>query len=240
MRTVRLTNMMIDRFPPEDRAAFLAASSPVDFALSQVIYEAGDPVNHVIFVESGIISAVTVMEDGRTVEAYMVGREGAAMVWTGEGPARRQSRLVAQIAGYGRRMEVGRFGALMEERIGIRAVVSEYLAMLRNELEQSVACNALHRAEQRFAKWLLRCHDRTDGDTMHLTQEYLASMLGSQRTTVNEAAQGLQRAGAISYSRGKVIIRDRRVLERATCECYGTGIPPQICQSAARSGPQQA
>ena len=86
-----------------------------------------------------------------------------------------------------------------------------------------MACNALHRADQRFAKWLLRCHDRLDGDTLHLTQEYLASLLGSQRTTVNEAAQGLQKAGAITYSRGRVTIIDRAALERAACECYHHG-----------------
>jgi CRP-like cAMP-binding protein len=215
--------MLIDRFPSEDRAAFLAASSPVTFRLGQILYESGDPVVHVLFVETGIISAVAVMKDGRTVETYMVGAEGAANIWAGEGAPRRQSRLICQAAGTGRRIEVARFRTLMEERIGLRTMVSDYLACVRSELEQSVACNALHRADQRLAKWLLRCHDRSEGDSLHTTQESLAAMLGAQRTTVNEAAQTLQRAGAITYSRGNIRVCDRAKLQRGACECYEPG-----------------
>jgi CRP-like cAMP-binding protein len=115
----------------------------------------------------------------------------------------------------------------MKERPGLRAAVADYVIAVQNELEQSAACNALHRSDQRFAKWLLRCHDRVEGDTLQLTQEYLASMLGSQRTTVNEAAQSLQKAGAITYSRGRVTITDRATLERVACECYRAGAVTQ-------------
>lgn len=217
-----LNNRIIDRLPAEDRAALLAWLAPFDFAIGHVFCEPGDAVTHIHFVYSGIISAVAVMEDGRTVETFMVGREGATNVAATEAPVRGHSRLVAQVAGQSRRIEVGKLRNLIETRPSIRAVLTEYSAGLQSELEQSIACNALHRAEQRFAKWLLRCHDRTDGDVMSLTQEYLASMLGSQRTTVNEAAQTLQRTGAITYSRGRISVRDRASLEQAACECYGT------------------
>jgi len=98
--------------------------------------------------------------------------------------------------------------------------VRSYVAGQQGELEQSAACNALHRAEQRFARWLLRSHDRIGDDVMRLTQEALASILGAQRTTVNDAAQALQRAGAIAYSRARLRIVDRAVPERAACECF--------------------
>jgi len=186
-----------------------------------VFSEPGDPIAHVHFVRTGIVSAVAAMEDGRTVETFMVGREGVTDVWAAAAPLRGFSRLVAQTAGESWRIDVGRLRAVMEARPAVRQVMAEYGAALQSELEQSIACNALHRAEQRFAKWLLRCHDRIDGDTLNLTQEYLASMLGSQRTTVNEAAQTLQRAGAIAYSRGRITILSRAALERAACECYG-------------------
>ena len=228
MQTVPGPNVLIDNFTDEDRAAFLAVSTPVDFSLGQVIYEGGDQVTHCIFVEQGIISAVASMEDGRTVESYMVGSEGATSVWIGDGPFRGHSRLAVQVAGNGRRIEAGRLQTMLDDRPGVRAAIGECLAGLRNELEQSGACNALHRSDQRFAKWLLRCHDRTEGDVLRLTQEYLASMLGSQRTTVNEAAQGLARAGAIRYSRGKLQILDRGALERAACECYGRTVDPKV------------
>ncbi|HYC67108.1 MAG TPA: Crp/Fnr family transcriptional regulator [Brevundimonas sp.] len=218
-----LRNHLLDRLSPEDRAAVLSASTPFEFELGHVFSEAGDTVVHVHFVLSGIISAVAGMQDGRTVETFMVGREGVTTPGAINVPVRTYSRLVGQSTGETRRIEVGRLRALCDERPELRSVIALYAAGLQGELEQSGACNALHRADQRFAKWLLRCHDRLDGDTLHLTQEYLASLLGSQRTTVNEAAQGLQKAGAISYSRGRVTILDRSALERAACECYTAG-----------------
>ena len=218
-----LRNHLLDRLSPEDRDIVLSASTPFEFELGHVFTDAGDEVGHVHFVLSGIISAVADMQDGRTVETFMVGREGVTTPGAINVPVRTYSRLVGQAAGETRRIEVARFRALCEEIPSLRTGVALYAAGLQGELEQSGACNALHRADQRFAKWLLRCHDRLDGDTLHLTQEYLASLLGSQRTTVNEAAQGLQKAGAISYSRGRVTILDRAALERAACECYPNG-----------------
>lgn len=109
----------------------------------------------------------------------------------------------------------------LERRPALGESLRRYAAGLMSELEQSAACNALHRTEKRFAKWLLRAHDRIDGDVLLLTQDYLANMLGTQRTTVNEAARELQDQGAIEYMRGRILIVNRGLLERAACECYG-------------------
>lgn len=215
------SNALIAELTSEDRAALLEILTPFEFEAGHVFCEAGDEVCGLDFVDKGIISAIATLEDGRTIETFMVGREGCTHPQASDAVTRCYSRLVAQIAGSGRRVDATRFRALVDERPGVRDVLSAYAVRLMGELEQSVACNALHRAEQRFAKWLLRCHDRIEGDQLNLTQEFLATMLGSQRTTVNEAAQQLQKAGAIRYSRGKVIILDRVALERAACECYG-------------------
>lgn len=224
MTPATLRNQLISRLSSEDRDALLAVATPFEFPLGHVFSEAGDLVSHVYFVDSGIISAVAVMQDGRTVETYMVGSEGVTSpVAAAAAVTYSFSRLVAQIPGSAYRVEATRLRALMHQRPGLYRVVADYAAAGRNELEQSVACNALHRSDRRFAKWLLRCHDRVEGDTLHLTQEYLASMLGSQRTTVNEAAQTLQKAGSITYSRGRVTVTDRTALERAACECYRAG-----------------
>jgi CRP-like cAMP-binding protein len=224
MPTAALQNFLIEKLSPDDRAALIAASSPYDFNVGHIFLEAGDPVEYVYFVTSGIISAVAAMSDGRTVEVFMVGREGVTHPSaTGTDSIQTYSRHAAQSDGHSRRIEVPKLRDLSGSRPGLRTVVAQYASGLQAELEQSGACNALHRAEQRFAKWLLRCHDRIDGDTLHLTQEYLGSMLGSQRTTVNEAAQTLQKAGAINYSRGKITIVDRAALERMACECYNAG-----------------
>jgi hypothetical protein len=150
----------------------------------------------------------------------MVGREGVTHPMAFEAPGVCAARLVGQIGGSGRRVDVAKLNALAAQRPAIRDALIAYAAGLLGELEQSTACNALHKAEQRFAKWLLRCHDRVDGDLLGLTQEFLANMLGAQRTTVNEAAQHLQKAGAIRYMRGSIHVKDRLTLERASCECY--------------------
>lgn len=215
------SNALIAAMSPEDRGALIEASTTVEFEIGHVFCEAGDEVCGLEFVDKGIISAVATLEDGRTIETFMVGREGCTHPMGSDAVTRCYSRLIAQIGGSARRVDATRFRALVDERPGIRDVLAAYAVKLMGELEQSVACNALHRAEQRFAKWLLRCHDRIEGHQLNLTQEFLASMLGSQRTTVNEAAQQLQKAGAIRYSRGKVIVLDRAALERASCECYG-------------------
>lgn len=228
MPSAPLRNHLIAQLTPEDRDAVSAIATPFEFALGHVFCEAGDLVTHLYFVDTGIVSAVAVMEDGRTVEAYMVGPEGVTSPAAAAVSAHTFSRLAAQAPGSARRVEAARLRGLMNERPGLRAVLAEYAVAVQNELEQSSACNALHRADQRFAKWLLRCHDRVEGDTLNLTQEYLAAMLGSQRTTVNEAAQTLQKAGAITYSRGKVTINDRTALERVACECYRAGPTPAL------------
>ncbi|MEJ8406137.1 Crp/Fnr family transcriptional regulator [Brevundimonas vesicularis] len=216
-------NRLIQGLNPDDRDALLAIATPVEFAPGHVFSEPDDPIEHLHFIDSGFCSSVAVLEDGRTVETVMIGREGVLGVVASVVPHHAHTRSVAQVAGTARRVDAARFRALSAQRPGVRDVVADYMARLQGELEQSTACNALHHAGQRFAKWLLRCHDRVEGDTLNLTQEYLASMLGSQRTTVNEAAQGLQKAGAIAYSRGRITVLDRAALERAACECYRRG-----------------
>lgn len=220
MNGISAGNRLIAALNDVDREALLAHVVPVEFAQGHVFHEPGDPIDHVYFIDHGVVSAVAVLQDGRTVETVMVGCEGAAGGLAAAVPQTAFTRNVAQMSGSARRIDAARLRALVAERPAIRTILSVYLAALQAELEQSAACNALHRAEQRFAKWLLRCHDRVDGAAFNLTQEYMASMLGSQRTTVNEAAQSLQKSGAITYSRGRITVLDRHALERAACECY--------------------
>lgn len=220
MNQVAPGNRLIAQMEDADRHVLLGLTIPFDFRAGHVFHEAGDTVEHVYFLEDGFASAVAALHDGRTVETLMFGREGAPVAVTAFADTRAAARVIAHVAGRARRIEAVRLRALVAERPGVRAVLGAYVAGVQAELERSVACNALHRAEQRLSKWLLRCHDRNDGCAFNLTQEHLASILGAQRTTVNEAAQGLQKAGAISYSRGRINVRDRAALERSSCECY--------------------
>lgn len=213
-------NRLINALGAEDREALLRHCTRTEFAQGFVFFEPGDEIEHIHFIDSGIASSVAVLEDGRTVETVMIGPEGLTGSAAAIVPHRAFTRNAAQVDGASRRIDAARLRQLCATRPGIREAIAGFAADLQGELEQSAACNALHRAEQRFAKWLLRSHDRVEADTINLTQEYLASMLGSQRTTVNEAAQGLQKAGAIAYSRGRIRVLDRSALERVACECY--------------------
>jgi CRP-like cAMP-binding protein len=214
------TNLLLDQLPAADREALLATAVRVPLILGDDLIQPGQMIHAVHFPLSGIISTVNEMADGRSVEAFMVGREGVAGVEATTIPMRSASRQTIQVAGEALKIDAGRVRALANDRPAVRQMLALYHAGVQRELEQTAACHALHPAERRLAKWLLRCHDRSDGDTMQLTQEYMASMLGSQRTTVSEAAQVLQANGAVSYSRGKVRVLSRPALEASACECY--------------------
>ncbi|AQR62678.1 hypothetical protein BZG35_14245 [Brevundimonas sp. LM2] len=220
MAKLHRRNALLEQLSKTDRDAIAPHLSDFNFKLGQVFGEPDEDVRHICFVNHGIISAVSIMTTGETVEAYMVGFEGFTGVTAWLTPYRTSVRYVGQLAGNALRIEARRLRELSSDHPGLRNVLALYDASLQVELEQSAPCNALHRTEQRFAKWLLRAHDRAGGDTLFMRQEFLANMLGAQRTTVNEAAQSLASAGAITYSRGKVVITDRVILERAACECY--------------------
>lgn len=214
------TNLLLEVMPDDDRAALIKSATRIKLKLGDDIIAPGQMIEVVHFPLSGIISTVNEMADGRSVEAFMVGREGVAGVEATTIPMRSGSRQTIQLDGEALRIDAARVRALTAERPGLRTVLAVYHAGVQRELEQTAACHALHQSERRLAKWLLRCHDRADSDLIKLTQEYMAAMLGSQRTTVNEAAQLLQAQGAVSYSRGKVRVLSRDALEAAACECY--------------------
>lgn len=214
-------NILIDGLGAGDRDQLTAIAAHFDFQLGHVFMEPADVVENIYFVDEGIVSAVALMHDGRSVEAYMVGREGFVGSTAWQVPAQTAVRYVAQMAGRARKVEARRLRDLAARSPSLRVALATYNAALQRELEQSTACNAVHTSERRFAKWLLRAHDRADDAVLQTTQEFLANMLGSQRTTVNEAAQNLTRRGAIAYSRGRVTVLNRQVLEASACECYG-------------------
>ncbi len=221
MAMISRGNILIDGLSVEDRDLLTPIATDFDFHLGHVFMEPADFVENIYFIDEGIVSAVALMADGRSVEAYMVGREGFIGSTAWQIPAKTAVRYVAQMAGKSRKVEARRMRELATRSQSLRVVMATYDAALQRELEQSTACNAVHTSERRFAKWLLRAHDRANDAVLQMTQEFLANMLGSQRTTVNEAAQNLTRRGAIAYSRGRVTVLNRQILEASACECYG-------------------
>src|SRR4029453_4482167 len=129
-------------------------------------------------------------------------------------------RYVVPVSGFALAMEASRFQGALRERPALRAACEAYAQAFLRHLLQNIACNAVHRVEQRCARWLLTCHDQAEHDTFELTQEYLADMLGVRRPTVTVVANSLQQAEMIHYRRGAIKVLDRLSLEAATCECY--------------------
>ncbi|HEX4196097.1 MAG TPA: Crp/Fnr family transcriptional regulator [Caulobacteraceae bacterium] len=205
----------------------LAALSPhvheIALSLGRVVAEPGEPVDHVYFPSSGVISIITLLEDGRRVESLTVGREGAVGLLTAFGDPVWRSRGLVQIAGAALRIEAAALRAAAARHPAIIDHVVRYAQVTEAQLHQSAACNALHDIEARLCRWLLTCEDRVGDNVLPLTHEFLGMMLGVQRTRVTTAAQALQRRGLIDYRRGLITVKDRPGMEQASCECYRTG-----------------
>jgi CRP-like cAMP-binding protein len=187
-----------------------------------VLYEVGQPVEHVYFPHNAVVSLLAVMRDGRVAETGTIGREGFTGSETILGnDDRANSRCLVQVAGMASRVPLSTLRALVNERPHARQMLLAYTRALFAQVLQSVACNATHNVEQRCARWLLMTHDRAEADTFDLTQEFLAVMLSVRRASVNVIGKTFQKRGLIRYSRGKITILDRASLEAASCECYG-------------------
>jgi CRP-like cAMP-binding protein len=186
----------------------------------QTLVEPDERIEYVYFVESGVVSLVTDLKEGGVIESGTIGNESFVGAPVLLGVDTTSSRYFVQIAGTAVRMpsrviveERRQGGPFAELLLGVTHAT---MAML----SQCVACNRAHAVEQRMSRWLLMTHDRVEGDTFPLTQEFLAQMLGVHRPAVNVAGGALQRSGLIKYTRGQITIVDRTGLEAASCECY--------------------
>lgn len=214
------TNRLLASLGAAEREALAPHLRRHAYMLGEVLYDHGQPITDVHFVEGGIISLITVMLDGGAVETAAIGWEGLVGDGAAFRPAPHFGRALVQAEGAGQKIELSRLHELLERHVSLRNTLEAYSNAQTSEAQQNAACNAVHRLEGRLAKWLLRCHDRLEGDSIPMTQEFLSYMLGAQRTTVTEVARRLQFAGLIRYSRGKIEVLDRAGLERASCECY--------------------
>lgn len=187
----------------------------------RVLFEPGDDVVTTYFPSPGcLVSLLIVTADGREVEAATIGCEGAVGGIVSEGHKPAFGRGVVQIGGPALAIPTSHLEAAKTGDPRFSDIFARYADALLAQVMQSVACNALHPAEARCARWLLAAHDRAGEAVIHLTQEAIAEMLGVQRTTVTAVTQQLQARGLIRTLRGRVEVVDRPGLERAACECY--------------------
>lgn len=214
------TNLLLDALSPENRERILAVSRFVPLPSKTVLYEAGEQLEYAYFLTSGVASIVIELAEGGSAEVALIGYESVVGGLQLLGPALAPSRCFLQVAGGGYRMPFAELRKIFRESEEVRDLILQGVQQQSMTMSQLAACNKLHDAEPRLARWLLMVQDRVQDDTLTLTQEFLAQMLGTQRTTVVMVAGAFQRSGLISYSRGKVTIHSRENLESAACDCY--------------------
>jgi CRP-like cAMP-binding protein len=196
----------------------------VRLKLHQVLYEAGETIRSGYFVNSGLMSVLAVQPDGKSVEVGLIGKEGFVGLPLLVGYHSSPTRVVTQADGSAYRVGAGDLRHLIRQCPGLEKQLHRFGQKLAMQTTQIAACNRLHEVEERLARWILMSHDRVLADQLPLTQEFLAQMLGTRRSSVTVSAGILQKAGLISYTRGSVTILNRKKLEDAACDCYGVVI----------------
>jgi CRP-like cAMP-binding protein len=184
------------------------------------LHEPAKNMNAAYFLNSGLASLIVATEQGKSVEVGVVGCEGLTGMALAAGLHRTTAHVLVQIAGSGFKVKRSAFEEAIKGSPGLRDRVLRYSIVNAMQIGQTAACNRLHDAKQRLARWLLMSRDRISSDIVRLTHDFLAIMLGTDRPTVTLAAKALRHAGAIKYGRRSLTIIDRKLLERASCECY--------------------
>jgi len=185
-----------------------------------VLHDGGGKLEFAYFPNRGLISLVVVMKDGRTAEAGIVGNEGFTGTPAAVGLTISPLQSIVQITGDGFRVEVGALQSTLETTPHLQLMLSRYAIVQGMQVAQTAACNRLHDIKQRLARWLLMTQDRVDSESLPITHDFLATMLGTDRPSVSSAAGILQSEQLIEYTRGAVKIVNRKKLEDSACECY--------------------
>jgi CRP-like cAMP-binding protein len=215
-----IRNKILNLLPAPELEAVLSRCETVTIQSKAVVWEREAPVTHVFFPEDCVISLVTEMEDGDSVEAMTVGSDGFAGMAVFHGAGSSRLKAIGQITGTAHRMTAEAFNQLTAECETFDDLLHRYSQFVFETVAQSAACNRLHVIEQRCARWLLMSQDRVGRNRFDLTQEFLAEMLGVRRPGVTVAMGILEKAGLIAHTRGTISVVDRPGLEAASCECY--------------------
>jgi CRP-like cAMP-binding protein len=214
------SNHLLAALPQDEWDRWASQLELIDLKLGQVLYESGGKMQHVYFPINAIVSLLFVLENGASAEIAVVGNEGIVGVSLFMGGETTPSRAVVQSAGKCIRLSAKTLKNEFNKSLPVMHLLLRYTQALITQMTQTAVCNRHHSLDQQLCRWLLLSMDRLTDNHLVMTQELIANMLGVRREGVTEAAGQLQKAGLISYARGKIEVKDRAGLEARTCECY--------------------
>ncbi len=215
-----VVNHLIEVLSPAAKARMMGRLEQVDLVFGDILCEAEQSFRHVYFPLSGFVSLVATVGVHPPLEMGLIGNEGMLGATLILGVPVAPLRGVVQGPGTALRMSASDLRVELKASPSLVRTLQRYLYVLSAQLAQTASCTRFHEIEARLARWLLMTHDRAQGDHFHLTHQFLANMLGVQRSAVTIAAGGLQDRGIIRYTRGEIRILDRAGLEARACECY--------------------
>jgi CRP-like cAMP-binding protein len=217
-------NRILASLPRAEYQSIAPHLERVHLPQGKVLYEVGDPVGRAYFVTRGMVSLLSITEDGGTTEVAMVGKEGLVGIPIVLRVPVTPYRSMVQIPGDALSIRAEPLRAEFARSARFQDLLLKYTHALLTQVSQSAVCNRFHTVEARLSRWLLVTRDRVDSDSFQLTHEFISHMLGTPRTVVTVAANKLQDAGLIRYKRGRITIINLEGLEDAACECYGVVI----------------
>lgn len=215
-------NHLIDSLPRKDRTRLLSICEPVQLVLGEILCEPGQPTRHVYFPTQGFISLLASIDGKPGVEVGLVGSEGMVGSQLALGVSAVPLHGLVQGPGAAWRVAAAAFSDELLRGMALQKLLNRYIYVLMAQLASSATCLRFHQIGPRMARWVLMSQDRAHADSFHLTQEFLAYMLGVRRVGVTQAASALQRDGLIEYHHGHMTVTDRSGLEAAACSCYQT------------------
>jgi CRP-like cAMP-binding protein len=213
-------NYLLAALPADDYARLLPHLELISMPLGWAVYESGDQLGHLYFPTTSIVSLLYVMQSGASAEIAITGNEGLVGISIFMGGESTSSRAVVQSAGECYRLAANVLKREFELGGGLQHLALRYTQALMGQMVQTAACNRHHTLEQQLCRWLLLSLDRLPGNSVSMTQQLIANMLGVRREGVTEAAGRLRKSGLIHYSRGRITVLNRAKLERRVCECY--------------------
>ncbi|MGL5795167.1 MAG: Crp/Fnr family transcriptional regulator [Waterburya sp.] len=220
MNNSEFINQLLAALPTSEYQRLLPHLQPVILTPGQILYQPQEQIRYAYFPEQGLISIITILENGATIEAARIGKDGLLGIPIILGSNSSINSAMVLIAGKAMRLKAEILQQEFNRGEELQRLLLLYIQVRLTQIAQNVACQSQHKIEQRLARLLLSIHDYLEQQQFALTQELIATMLGVRRAGVTNAAHNLQRAKIINYRRGNITILDREGLEQASCECY--------------------